>query len=283
MGVRTLSPLRYPGGKSCLTRYMKALIKQNSLEGCTYIEPFAGGAGLALNLLNDQFVSNVHINDLDRSIYAFWWSVLNRTPSFIKKTETIEVNMQEYWRQKEVQRNKNDATLFDLGFSTFFLNRVNRSGIITAGVIGGNTQVGKYTMTARFNKPYLIDKIIKIHSLKKQIVLTNADAKEIIDTIQPSMRKIVYIDPPYYVKGSTLYQNFFDEEDHRKLKESIDGLEANWLVSYDNVPAIQDLYSEYNRLEYNLNYSANKHMIGSEVIFFSDDLKYPTVSPTEIQ
>ena len=177
MGARTLSPLRYPGAKSCLTRYMKALIKQNSFVACTYIEPFAGGAGLALNLLNDQFVSEVHINDLDRSIYAFWWSVLNRTPSFIKKIETIKVNMQEYWRQKEVQRNKYDATLFDLGFSTFFLNRVNRSGIITAGVIGGNAQDGKYTMTARFNKAYLIDKIRKIYSLKSQIILTNLDAK----------------------------------------------------------------------------------------------------------
>ncbi len=283
MGARTLSPLRYPGGKSCLTRYMKALIKQNSLVGCTYIEPFAGGAGLALNLLNDQFVSEVHINDLDRSIYAFWWSVLNRNPSFIKKIETIKVNMQEYWRQKEVQRNKYDATLFDLGFSTFFLNRVNRSGIITAGVIGGNAQDGKYTMTARFNKAYLIDKIRKIYSLKSQIILTNLDAKEIIDTIRPPLRKIVYIDPPYYVKGSTLYQNFFDEEDHRKLKESIDGLATNWLVSYDNVPAIQELYSEYNSLGYNLNYSANKHMAGSEIMFFSDGLEYPKVSPTEIQ
>lgn len=285
MSTRTLSPLRYPGGKSCLTNYMKVLIKQNYLEGCKYIEPFAGGAGLALNLLNDGYVSEVHINDLDRSIYSFWWSILNRTDSFIRRIETVEINMKEYWHQKEVQKNKRNATLLELGFSTFFLNRVNRSGIITAGVIGGNAQNGKYKMNVRFNKTKLIDKIRKIKSFRNRITLSNIDAKDLIDGINPNERisTIVYVDPPYYVKGSTLYQNFFNFADHRGLRDSIFGLRTNWIVSYDNVSAIQSLYEDYNSLEYGLNYSANNHITGSEIIFFSQGLNYPTISPTKIE
>ena len=159
--MATLSPLRYPGGKYKLREYTQNLITTNNLTGCTYIEPFAGGAGLALSLLDDQLVSRLVLNDIDRSIYAFWHSVLYFTDDLCQRITDTAINMDIWYEQKAVQENKEHADLLDLGFSTFFLNRVNRSGILTGGVIGGYNQTGNYLMDCRFNKGDLINKIQK--------------------------------------------------------------------------------------------------------------------------
>lgn len=49
--MANFSPLRYPGGKGKMYNQTVKILKENNLIGCTYIEPFAGGANLALNLL----------------------------------------------------------------------------------------------------------------------------------------------------------------------------------------------------------------------------------------
>ncbi len=48
-----------------------ALLRENRLERGHYAEPYAGGCGLALSLLFDGYVSDIHINDIDRAIWAF--------------------------------------------------------------------------------------------------------------------------------------------------------------------------------------------------------------------
>ena len=90
------SPLRYPGGKRRLVNYFKKIIIKNDLFGGVYAEPYAGGASIALSLLIDGYVSKIIINDIDRSIYAFWYSILNRTNEFcelIKKLINIFYNI----------------------------------------------------------------------------------------------------------------------------------------------------------------------------------------------
>ena len=72
----TYSPLRYPGGKSRFYNYVRKLLYFNNLLGETYMEPFAGGAGLALKLLFNNDVKRIIVNDLDTAIYSFWHSIL---------------------------------------------------------------------------------------------------------------------------------------------------------------------------------------------------------------
>jgi len=83
-----LSPLRYPGGKAKLKPFFAELIKLNKLEGCTYVEPYAGGAGLALSLLNDGLAARVTLNDADPIIFAFWQAVLNDTDALCSLIES---------------------------------------------------------------------------------------------------------------------------------------------------------------------------------------------------
>ena len=279
MASKNTTLLRYPGGKSKMTLFIKELLTKNKMtENVTYVEPFAGGAGIALNLLIDEDVKNVIINDKDISVYAFWWALLNETNKFIEKILQINVDMEEWYKQREIQKNKEKEDLFDLGFSTFFLNRTNRSGIISAGPIGGLNQSGKWKIDARFKKLELLSRIQKIVEKKGDIKLFNKDAVEfLIQDVSklPIKNVLIYLDPPYYNKGKQLYMNFFKHEDHQKLEKVIEKLQHNWVVSYDDTPEIREIYKEYIPFSYQLNYSLASASKGNEVMYCSENIQLP--------
>lgn len=269
------SPLRYPGGKNKLSAFIANICIENGING-HYVEPYSGGASVALFLLLEGFVNKITINDKDRAIYAFWYSVLNNTNELCERIKTTEITVEEWKKQKEVQ-NKKNANLLDLGFSTFFLNRTNRSGIINAGVIGGIEQKGNYTIDCRFNKEDLIERIKKIASRKKDIRLYQKDALELIEIIQQEAEDanvIFYFDPPYYYKASSLYMNHYKDESHKLVSEKIKSIRnIRWIVSYDNVAEIKELYSDCEKKEYSFKHTAHSTRVGQEILFFSPNLK----------
>jgi|SRR6185312_12304359 len=272
------SPLRYPGGKGKIIKFVHDLFRVNGLCDCVYVEPFAGGASVALSLLFNEYAKRIIINDKDLSIYAFWHSVLNDTENLCKRIADCKIDVSNWDIQREKQRHKNEENLLDLGFSTFFLNRCNRSGIILAGIIGGRNQDGAYKIDARFNKQDLIKRIEKVANYKARIELFNSDALELIHTVsqRPEKNVLYYLDPPYFVKGQVLYLNHYKAQDHIDIFKLMDGLDdAQWIVSYDNVNFIRDLYRKYSQVYYKLNYSASKSSVGEEVIIHSDNILMP--------
>jgi DNA adenine methylase len=273
------SPLRYPGGKGKLANYIKILLLQNDLSDVHYVEPYAGGASIALSLLFEEYARYIHINDLNRAIYGFWISVRDHTDELCRRIWETPVTVEERDHQLLVHGDP-DASLTDLGFATFFLNRVNRSGIISAGVIGGKNQDGEWGMDARFNKPELVRRIEKIARYGHRIRLTNLDAAEFIQERVPALpdRTFVYLDPPYYGKGKNLYQHFYEHADHSAIAELVGDIRQQWVVSYDRHPRLVPLYSDYRSLEYGLNYSAQERYEGDEVIFFSPGLMIPHIA-----
>lgn len=274
--TRSISPLRYPGGKTKLYKYTKKLISNNNLIGCTYVEPYAGGCGLALQLLHTGVVNNVILNDIDRSIYSFWKTVLDDNEKLINKIKNTPITIDEWYKQKEIQNNKLDAEIFELGFSTLFLNRTNFSGVIKAGPIGGYNQNGNYKLDCRFNIESIVKRIELIHNYREQIQFYNEDAVEFFNTLNNlNLENVfVFLDPPYFEKGPGLYTNFYTEEDHIMLANEVANLNHNWVVTYDNVDRIKEIYNEYNfnYNEYSLNYSAHKKYRGTEIMFYSDTL-----------
>lgn len=271
--MSSYSPLRYPGGKSKLSAYVLDTLKINNLEGQAYAEPFAGGCAIAWFLLLNNHVSKVYINDLDPAIHAFWHSVLYRTNELIELIENTPVTINEWKKQRDIYRAKPNDFL-KLGFATFFLNRTNRSGIIKAGVIGGLDQTGNYKLDCRFNKLKLIDKITKIAEKRDSVRLTNVDATEFLEEHIPDIdgKVLINIDPPYYVKGKGLYQNFFEHDDHYRLYESVKRLTQPWIVTYDDTPEICGIYNEFSPSSFGLTYTAQTKRKGSEIIIHEPNL-----------
>ena len=276
MARELISPLRYPGGKGKMAGGFKRIIEENALLDGTYVEPFVGGGSVALSLLLNDYVSRIVINDKDRSIYAFWHSVLNDAERLCRAIADTAVNMDVWRRQKAVQAEKEEADLLELGFSTFFLNRTNRSGIIKGGVIGGNDQTGNYLIDARFNKADLMARIERIADYSDRIELHNDDAVMLINRIKDMMpdRTLYYLDPPYYEKGPGLYMNYFKDDDHRNIAATVGSISrGKWVVTYDNHPFISELYSHYRQREFSLSYSTTNGKRGEEIMIYSDNLK----------
>ena len=224
----------------------------------------------------DEYVSRIIINDKDRSIYAFWYSVLYDTDRLCKLIEETPVTMETWWEQRTFQsvEKKETTDLLTLGFSTFFMNRTNRSGIIKAGVIGGFDQRGNYKIDARYRKEDLIARIRRIASYADRIELHHEDAVDFVKHIVQVLPQntILYLDPPYYKKGRGLYMNYYEDADHEKIRDVITNVDTfRWVVSYDNSLFIKELYHSFRSQEFYLNYSANNNGKGTEVIFFSNN------------
>lgn len=273
------SPLRYPGGKAKLYPFFTELIKQNDLFGSEYCEPYAGGAGLALSLLSTGFVEKVSINDVDRSIFAFWISVLYNTAEFCKLIEQTVIDIDQWRRQREIWTRGDIQNSLELGFSAYFLNRTNRSGIIDgAGPIGGYDQSGRWKIDARLVREKQVANIYALSKYANQIEVSNLDAEKYMRRVVGKRRKLVYLDPPYFVKGRKLYKNSYQPGDHMRIAKKLELKRcAKWVVSYDNVPEIRDAYCRFSAVTYSLNYSAGEKKVGSEVIFVSDALTAPEV------
>lgn len=276
---RSSSPLRYPGGKSCLYDLVGHILRLNRLERAHYAEPYAGGAGLALSLLFNGHVSEIHLNDVDRSIWSFWHSVLFSSDELATLIAKTPVTIDSWLKQRAVCLNPDDYDNLALGFATFFLNRTNRSGIIKgAGVIGGLDQSGNYKIDCRFNRDDLIRRIRRIAKYRSRIHLHRLDALEFIDVADAQLpaRSFFCIDPPYFNKGSSLYTSYYVPEDHLAVSQSVLGLQRPWVLTYDNTPEISHLYKARRQFGFDVNYSVQTKRVGTELLVASKGLKLPT-------
>lgn len=273
--LRYPSPLRYPGGKGKVANFMKLILLKNGLVGARYTEPYAGGASVALSLLFEDLVADIHINDIDPAVYEFWRAVLYDTELLCKRIFETPVSVAEWKRQKAVQ-SANDPDPLDLAFSTFFLNRTNRSGIIAGGgVIGGFEQKGVWGIAARYNKLQLIQRVKKVARFQTRITLTKMDASDLLCRVPLSHGQFIYLDPPYYRKGPMLYANFYEHHHHVSIAGSMKKIRAPWIVSYDLAQEITNLYRWARCRKYQVTHSAGEHRLGWEVMFFSPDLLIP--------
>lgn len=273
MTVKTV--LRYPGGKSKLTGFISELIRTNDLHDATYVEPYAGGGGACINLLLGEFVKNVVMNDLDIHIYSFWKSILNDTESFLKMISEKKITLGEWKKQKRIFLQPRSYSQTKVGFSSFFLNRCNYSGILTGGVIGGQSQLGKYKIDARFNKKELSKKIERIALYSKRIKVLKYDALTLLKKLNVSKKKFfVYLDPPYYNKSDSLYYNIYKDRDHENLSSFLKvNRRFSWILSYDNCKEIRNLYKGHRRTVFSLNYSLSDVRKGQELMIFDRKIK----------
>lgn len=277
----TYSPLRYPGGKAIIAKYLRKIIKLNSIDHCNYYELYAGGAGAALDLLFSGDVERIILNDADKHIYYFWDAVLNQSEQLIEKIKGCNLTIDEWRKQRMIYDTYQEHSPLDIGFSTFFLNRCNRSGILSkAGPIGGFKQDGNYKLDARFNKEGLIKRIQLIVERKDAIEIHNDDTLDFIDKHQKTLCEkstFMYLDPPYYNKGKSLYLNYYTHKDHEELRDLLlEYRDVNWLVSYDYADEILQLYEAFITREFELNYSLQNKRKASELFIYSDKIEIPT-------
>lgn len=291
MNSTVLSPLRYPGGKSLFFEFFSNFIAENGLESSVYAEPYCGGAGAGIKLLLEKKVNKLLLNDADKSIYSFWYSLKHYGSDFIHLFDSTKVDLENWKRLRSIkkegllQHTKNQ--IIELGFSTFFLNRCNRSGILNAGPIGGQSNESQheaqYKIDARYNRSALRKRLLKVIEMADRIEITNLDALNFLENVvgsQPQKEQkntLVYLDPPYYTQGSNLYLNYYKSDDHEELANFLTHVKTDykWILSYDNCSFIRKLYSSFDQYKFYLNYSAQNSKLGSELVVFSNNSMLP--------
>ena len=284
---RLYSPLRYPGGKAPFAPFIAKVMEANGIVGGHYLEPYAGGAGVALDLLFRGHASHIHINDADPAVYAFWASVTKHSEELLELLASTPITIEEWFKWRSVLREDREASLVEKGFATLFMNRTNRSGILKAGVIGGMSQEGAYKLDARFKKNVIAARIFAIAKRSQDITVYSEDSLSLLMRCKEFLPKesVIYLDPPYYVKGKGLYRNYYEHDDHVAIAKAIKDkdLKRHWVVSYDNVNEIRAMYQLVNTRTYGLNYTAQRRYVGNEVMFFSDNLNVPDECFPQVQ
>lgn len=268
------SPLRYPGGKTTLYPLVRDLVVANGAIGGTYVEPYAGGAGIALALLMSEQVERVVINDLDPALYSFWTAATKNPSDFQDLVRETPLTIEEWQRQREIYRAGDAGDVLELGFATFYLNRTNRSGVLTGGVIGGQGQMGNYKIDARFNRETLLDRCRLLGLYAGRIEVSQRDGRAVIKDFADQPKTFVYADPPYFEKGSQLYLNSFGLADHQALADTLnDRPRGTWMLTYDVHDTIADLYTERRSFTVAINYSVREARASQELLIVSDTLE----------
>ncbi|PPD55405.1 MAG: DNA methyltransferase [Methylotenera sp.] len=272
-----LTPLRYPGGKARLGLWIASLLEHNNISNGTYVEAYAGGAGAAMYLLINNHVSDIIINDIDPAIYAFWDSILNDTDNFIDLIDGALLTIDEWDYHRDIYRGKLMADNLSLGFAAFYLNRTNRSGILKAGVIGGKAQSGKYKMDARFNRLALKERIRIISTYRDRIKVYSEDAESFLSrcNLELPEKSLIYLDPPYYQKGSQLYTNFYTHQDHVQIAKKLQSYLKPAIITYDSCPSIKKIYEGFDKVEFDLIYSTHAARNNASELLIYKNLTLP--------
>lgn len=256
-----------------MSSYVSGVLEENLLAGCTFYEPYAGGASVSLDLLRMGFVDKAVLIERDPLVYAFWHSVFNATDALCEAIEACEVTL-ETWHDLQATKAVDDPTtstytLLQLGLSGLFFNRTNFSGIIGAGPIGGQAQTSAYKINCRFNKTALIKQIKTASLLAPRVSVIFGDA---LTYLRNNTTKIsagfsfVYIDPPYYTQGRKLYRHHYTDTDHEMLATYITSQSYPWLVSYDDHPRIRELYALEQMQHIYLDYKVKTSRTAQELL-----------------
>lgn len=265
------NPLRYPGAKSKLVPYIQKLIETENLIDCTFYEPYAGSAAVSFALLENRTISKAIVNELDPLVYCFWVSVMEQPEALIQLIRNTDITLDNWntfslYRDNEFIRTK--STL-EIGLAGLFLNRTSFSGILKAGPLGGLEQKSQYKIDCRFNKRKIVQSIESLSKFHDNVEIYNMDALDFLKEktkYKRNNRTFVYIDPPYYEKGPSLYRYYYEDEMHKSLAKFIKTKSYPWLISYDDSPHIKKLYKKSRQQHIYLDYSVNTHAKGKELL-----------------
>jgi DNA adenine methylase len=254
-------------------------MRHNNLHGGWYVEPYAGGAGAAIFLLLEGHVDHIVINDADPVVYAFWRAVTEHTDELIDRILTTPVSMSTWTEQRAVVDSPVNRGVVDLGFAAFFLNRTNRSGILEGGVVGGKQQAGSLKLDARYNQAELVERIKRIGTMASHITVYGIDALELLQDATPGFpeRCLVYLDPPYYIKGSQLYRNHYKPADHAAIAGFVTRATFPAIVTYDDCSEIRNLYRRLDSATFSLHYSTHLARAKTSEALFYKNLQLPVM------
>lgn len=281
------SPLFYMGDKFKLLDQLKNIFSNNINN---FIEPFAGGGSVFLNIKANKYLLNdrdsyliklhKHLLKYSKNSNTFFREIkkivqkygLSRSyekdivPKILRKkyvkTYYAKFNKSAYTKLKKDfnDSKKNNYTMLYIlliyGFNRIL--RFNSKGQFNLPV--GNVDFNKNTVLALNN--YF--KIIK----NKKTKFSNQDYKKFLNNIKFKKNDFLYCDPPYLITAGE-YNKYWNEHDEIDLLKILDNLNKNkvkWALSN-----VIEYRGKQNKILKVWSKKYNTHKIKSNYISFNDN------------
>ena len=261
-----MSFFRYPGGKSKLRAKIVEQLNTQADDDLQYREPFLGGGSIGLRLLSDNSnITDIWINDKDIGIACLWTAAIQYYEEFKERVKSFVPSVAAFYEFKAELTTISTLPeqrdhIVDIGFKKLAIHQISYSGLGTksGGPLGGAAQKSAYKVDCRWSPGYICKKLDVIHNQLKNIQIhknccTNLDFITLIE--DTSCKCLLYLDPPYFLKGNDLYQHGFTIQDHERLASALRNTKHTWVLSYDDCDEIRDMYKWANIESMDVNYS----------------------------
>jgi DNA adenine methylase len=228
-----------------------------------------GGGSVYLHARSIGFAEKYWINDQFEELIDFW-KVVQDPETCSRLQKDLEVLRAGFSSPEETQkffhaaREESPEDEYQVALLFFFFNRVTFSGTTRAGGFSKAASVSRFTASS-------IQRLKDLPAALAGTRITNWDFERVIAC--PGERVFIFLDPPYYT-ASRLYgrNGALHQFDHLRLAEVLrSNAHHKFLITYDDCPAVRELYSWANIQSWELQYGMNNcskeklSKIGSEL------------------
>lgn len=267
--VRLLSPFRYPGGKTWLVSLMCQWLDSMKLKPAEFIEPFAGGGIVGLNVAFRRLAEHVTLVELDEEVAAVWQTIIyGDAKRLTDRIATFDLTLDSI--KKELS--ENPRSLEEKAFQTILRNRVNRGGILAPGA--GMLRYGENGkgIKSRWYPETLNKRILRVAKMREHITFIKGDGLEVLRRSANRADVVFFIDPPYTAgskqAGRRLYTHH--ELDHEELFRVTSTLAGDFLMTYSDAERVRELAQQHNFDTQEIAMKSNHHVKMTELLIGRD-------------
>jgi DNA adenine methylase len=200
-----------------------------------------------MDIINcNRNVFSIWINDKDPGVTALWTSVMKYPEQLKSLVKAFKPSSNVFLEYRDILINNTIATsdIVVIGFMKLVVHQLSYSGL---GTKAGTTE-SKNKIDSRWSQAAICRKIDNINGKFSKLYIPNKectafDFEPLLDQYKKNC--VIYLDPPPYKKGNSLYQYGFSIDDHQRLAESVRKTKNRWLLSYDNCPEVKELYKGF--------------------------------------
>ena len=258
--MRTLSPLRYPGGKS---RAADQILRFIPWSTKALLSPFLGGghvevaaAGLGITII---------AADIYYPLVAFWRELLSSPDRLAAAIEKFYPGSPQ--RASKLLSRSNMKRI-EIAAEFFVVNRCSFSGLSSSGGFSQESCDKRFTKSS----------ISRVRNFKaKKMTVRCSDFRDLLGK-HPDM--FVYADPPYYRDDLALYGKRVNTQKgfpHQELAELLRKRDSGWILSYDDHEEVRTMYRGFRMKKLKWAYGLNSSKRSNEILILSNSVPEPKI------
>jgi DNA adenine methylase len=234
------SPFRYPGGKTWFVPTFRRWMKQLNKRPNVLIEPFAGGATIALAAVCEDWVDHAVLIELDPDVAAVWQTVsAGDAPLLAQKILGFDLTVENVKKQLLCESPRH----LDRAFKTILKNRTFHGGILAAGsglIKAGEAGKG---ISSRWYPETLAKRFNALHVIRDRLTVLCGDSLALSGVYAKDSQAVFFIDPPYTAGGKKAGKRLytFSEIDHSALFDLCANVTGEFVMTYDDADEVHAL------------------------------------------